>query len=530
MRRRPRPALLALLLLGLALADLAGGSLRPARAADDLKPLREQVLKALDEKDPAKRAKAFEPLASLGDPRALEIAVEGARKAVDLVGRVRADQGKAEKQFEKAVNDAQDLQRLFAEKNDGSPKAAEAYNKRSRKIGKERDTALEALRTLENEYVRVRSLVDAAVNAAGAVLRNVDGGALEGALDYLDRAWLRASDPEEAVRFVDAVGGHPAENARRRIRLAAADAALPSPVRAAAVTHLAGVHDTGLLEAIVGNLALGSDQFPLVAATIRALQVLHVQPGIAPLIRFLAREDIGRLRTDAHEALRSLTGQAHGPYAEPWASWWKDAEAGFRMPPAPSDAASEGPQGKGVTFYGITTFSERILFILDVSGSMDKPSVQDKPQPDRMTSAKKELLGAIFNVGNGHRFNVMVFNHEVLPWQPGMVLATEDMRRKAKEWVEARQPVGGTNIYDALEAGFALSLRATGEPPLDTIFFLTDGTPTAGKVQDPKQILADVAQWNRSARLTVHCIALGEADHEFLRALAKLCGGTFLQR
>lgn len=535
MRRSPASTLLRLLLAALpALGGLGAvhgpAAQREARAAEDLKAVRDAVLKALDDKDPAKRARAFQPLESLGDPKALEIAVEGARKVGDLVGKVRAQQVAAEKQFEKAVNDAQELDRLFAAKNDGSPKAAEAYNKRSKKISKERDAALEALRTLENEYVRVRGLADAAVGAAGAVLRNVDGGALEGALDLLDRAWLRDPQPDVAVRFIDAVGGHSAENARRRIRLAAADAALPSAVRAAAVTHLAGVRDAGLAAAISPYLGLGADQFVLVAATIRALRVLHVEEAIGPLIGFLEREDVGRLRTDAHEALLSLTGQTHGPYGQPWRAWWKDAKDAFRMPPEPSDGPSERPAGKGVTFYGITTFSERILFVLDVSGSMDKPNAADKPQPDRMTAAKKELLGAIFNVGDGHRFNVLMFNHEVLPWQPGMVVASEDQRRKAKAWVEERQPVGGTNIHDALEAAFGLALKTTGEPVLDTIFFLTDGTPTAGKVQDPKAILAEVEDWNRAAKLTVHCIALGEADHDFLRDLAKLTGGTFLKR
>jgi hypothetical protein len=314
------------------------------------------------------------------------------------------------------------------------------------------------------------------------------------------------------------------------VGLAAKDGSLAPRVRAAAVANLSSVNDDSLPQAVLDYLTLGAESFPLVRASIAAATKAHRREAIEPLIAFLGREDIGVLRTDAHEALQSLTGEKHGPYRQPWADWWKQAQGAFRMPDKPVERDRAQPAGKGVTFYGITTFSDRILFVLDVSGSMDKPDAKDKPQPDRLTVAKKELLGAVFNVDDGHRFNVLLFNHEVLPWQPAMVVANEDQRRKAKAWIEARQPTGGTNIHDALEAAFGIALRATGEPLVDTVFFLTDGTPTAGKIRDPKSILEAVKDWNRSAHLTLHCIAVGEADHEFLKALAVLGNGQFLQR
>ncbi|NJN14479.1 MAG: VWA domain-containing protein [Planctomycetes bacterium] len=154
-----------------------------------------------------------------------------------------------------------------------------------------------------------------------------------------------------------------------------------------------------------------------------------------------------------------------------------DGREHFRIGPGPVEEAG----GARVTFYGITTFSDRILFILDVSGSMDKPAQKERPQPDRISVAKKELLGALSLVGDGHRFNVLVFNHEVLPWQPGMVSATEEQRRRAKDWIEERQPVGGTNIHDAL-------VEALQQPPapgmLPIVLFLTDGLPTIGNTSE----------------------------------------------
>lgn len=519
MRRTLLPALLLALLVA-----------APARAADNLKALREGVLKALDEKDPLKRAQAFLPLQAARDPLALEIVVEAQTKAAGLLTRVREAQAKAEQAYEKSINDMLKLEEAFQERNDQSPRATEAFNKAERKISREREKSLGDLRQLENDYVRALALTDAAVATAGKILAGLEGEARLAGLDLLERLWLRAPQGVHALKFVDAVGGLTGDEVARRLVAAAGDGSLPLPTRAAAVTHLGHVKDGRLPECVLGNLNLPPDSFLLVDATIGALRSAHRKGCIAPLIEFLGRTDLGRLRGDAHAALGSLTGQTHGPYKEPWAAWWKEAEAAFVMPPDPQPHSTTGGQGKGVTFYGITTFSDRVLFVLDVSGSMDKPDSKDKPQPSRVEVARKELLGAVFNVTDGNLFNVLLFNHEVLPWQPTMVTATEELRRKAKEWVEPRLPIGGTNIHDALEAAFQIALKSTGKPMVDTVFFLTDGTPTAGKIQDPKLILEAVREWNRSARLTIHCVAVGEADHSFLEELAKIGNGTFLRR
>ncbi len=65
----------------------------------------------------------------------------------------------------------------------------------------------------------------------------------------------------------------------------------------------------------------------------------------------------------------------------------------------------------------------------------------------------------------------------------------------------------------------------------DTIFFMTDGTPTAGKLLDPDRILETVAEWNRTAQLTIHTVAVGdECDAKFLEKLARENGGQFVKR
>jgi Mg-chelatase subunit ChlD len=188
----------------------------------------------------------------------------------------------------------------------------------------------------------------------------------------------------------------------------------------------------------------------------------------------------------------------------------------------------------GITFYGIHILSDRVLFVLDVSGSMDqaaRPGPEGQGGEARIAVARREMAGAVNNLNDGDRFNLILFNHQVLLWQPGkMVESTETTRRQAARWGSEQPPTGGTNIHDALEAAFAMALRVTGRPEVDTILFMTDGRPTAGKVQDPARILEEVRLWNRAARLKIHCVGVGEHDEAFLQALAEIGNGQYVKR
>ena len=46
----------------------------------------------------------------------------------------------------------------------------------------------------------------------------------------------------------------------------------------------------------------------------------------------------------------------------------------------------------------------------------------------------------------------------------------------------------------------------------------------------PARILEAVADWNRAARVTIHCIGVGSHDAEFMQRLAKIGGGEYRKR
>ena len=77
----------------------------------------------------------------------------------------------------------------------------------------------------------------------------------------------------------------------------------------------------------------------------------------------------------------------------------------------------------------------------------------------------------------------------------------------------------GTNVFDTLEA-------ALKDRRIDTIYLLTDGVPTRGRITEPGAILEEIGIQNRLRGVTIHCIAFGE-ESKFLEDLAKQNGGQY---
>ena len=119
-------------------------------------------------------------------------------------------------------------------------------------------------------------------------------------------------------------------------------------------------------------------------------------------------------------------------------------------------------------------------------------------------------------------------------WQNTPV-AAGSMGDQAIAAIRSVQPSGQTNYYDALRSTLGMERASGGWSPRfadtpDTLFFLTDGTPTDGEITKSDELLAWFLERNRLARLRVHVIAMGttDVDVEFLRRFAKSTGGTFV--
>lgn len=511
-----------------------------AQAKDADRPLpgaKSAFRKALRSKEASERARAFDYLRDRTEVEAVGEILWGYRQVEKSAGKLKKQQRVAVKSFDDKANKIEKAKQAFRD-SERSPRDIERFNKATRKLEKEIAKARRDLKNYENDWIRERGLQDSATRALASVLDALAEGDMPEALGYLRTAWLgEDSSADDHVRWMEALSEVKRGEVSDELHRVLSDAELPMSARVAALDALARRGDGKALGRAMGMLKLSRAVSPLIAGAIEALTLFHDKRAIVPLIGFLGRMDIGRLRGDAHAALKSLTGEKHGPYMEPWQSWWQENEKTFKMPPAPVEIVPGSKQKEGVTFYGIQTFSDRVLFVVDVSASMDWALGGKRGEPGgekaKMVTARKELAGAVYNLPNGGNFNVILFNHEVLPWQTGVVEVSEPSKKKCDRWINSVKPAGLTNIHDALAVAFQMVFRTTGEPDFDTIFFLTDGKPTAGKVQTPEKILERVREWVSVSKTQIHVVGIGgdkDIDEDFLTELAKIGRGDYARR
>lgn len=388
-------------------------------------------------------------------------------------------------------------------------------------------------------------LLDACVDAGAAALRREASEDQVRSIDKLIRGLKKAKHGSRllALRMLSRTGSKEALSALmpllERERDPAAISELVREVGALGRTEITPL----LLESYLQH-----ESWYVRSATASSLARLRARDAIPALIEGMYDVD-GRLRTDYRRALTSLTGMDFRTNAELWSRWWRDAESGFVVPAAPAESVTEDDIAAevGVTFFGIETDSQKVLFVLDLSGSMnfsmvprDNPTDErgrefDMPQGDeisRLTAAKRALIKALGGLRDGAEFGLVMYASDVFALRDDMIEMDTKARAEVLEYVDELSATGGTNIYGALDHAFWMIGLEGGdewaEPLVDTIYFLSDGRASVGATTDPDEILSFVEERNRNAGVVIHTIGVsGAQDAYFLRSLAEQNGGTY---
>ncbi|MGE3173191.1 MAG: HEAT repeat domain-containing protein [Planctomycetota bacterium] len=320
---------------------------------------------------------------------------------------------------------------------------------------------------------------------------------------------------------------------------------------------------------------LNDAEWQVQTAAVTACGIVRPQAAVQPLIDLMRQA--GRLRTECSEALFRITGFEFGLDPDRWQEQWNHLMEieGWRIPTDEELAKKAESRAKynelygqkdGLnTFAGIPTSSTYVMFIIDVSGSMDDQVVErEKFQGYRdlkkFTVVKAQLLSAIESLTQDTYFNIVAFASDLDPWRKQLVSANIINREAAKSWVERLAPIGGTEDQELAAAGLMLTDLAKGKtntlkalmypfgidpdnPPkvaftgggkvsiknkLDTVYFLSDGRPSVGKMIDTLEILSEVRRYNEYFKIVFHTIAIGEFQKNFLRDLALQNSGVFI--
>ncbi len=209
------------------------------------------------------------------------------------------------------------------------------------------------------------------------------------------------------------------------------------------------------------------------------------------------------------------------PAAMPHATLLTERHSGERyglmmlVPVDADDGETDDASGTGL--------STETMFVIDVSGSMDGPSIRQ---------ARDALVAALDRLRPGDRFNILKFNNANEVMSGTLLTATPENLTSAKRWVRGLDASGGTEIYAALLR--ALSMMSGGpargdgrrdhdptvDLPASRVILLTDGA-----VGNERQLFERLAQGIGDIRL--HVIGIGFAPNRHLvRKMATLGRGT----
>ncbi|MBN2490170.1 MAG: HEAT repeat domain-containing protein [Planctomycetes bacterium] len=363
----------------------------------------------------------------------------------------------------------------------------------------------------------------------------------ETAPEAQDRALSQVLAALSAARAVDARAGYLEALARiggpavvDAVRDLAAKPSAGAGERIALARAVATLADGTFLPWLVGLLE--APEWAVRAAAIEALRALRDRRAVAPLIGRLEKES-GRLQDDLEEAIEDLTGVRYGIHVALWRKWLAENGDSFEVPPRAAakagEAAGAAKEGGELTsFYGIVTRSRNIVYVLDISGSMNEEAAGNVT---KITRARQELRQAVASLPPKASFNVIFYATAVSRWQRKMLQAGPAATKNLESTLAKIGAAGATNTHGALLD--ALALAGAGGADLryqlhvDTIFFLSDGHPTVGAMTDPQRILEEVRTLNRLRRITIHTVGVGK-DHniDFMRRLAEENGGTYAAR
>lgn len=281
------------------------------------------------------------------------------------------------------------------------------------------------------------------------------------------------------------------------------------------------------------------------AAALRGLRRVGGRKAVEALIGRIPEEE-GRLLEDVVVVLRYLTGVSFHDNIHLWREWWEKERPRYKRPRRRGKVVREGLKvrneslrGNGPGFYGLRTGSHALVYLVDKSGSMNEPASArgvtstGAREETKMDRAKRELIRSVRGLPKGVSINIIAYGDELEPYSRHMVELDDVQRRAIIAWVKSLRAKGKTNIYDAIEMVMeearGRGQRLSKEMVIDTIFLLTDGMPTAGKVTDRKLLASEVHRLNSVPRIVIHTIGIGpDHDRSLLKELSADSQGLYI--
>jgi len=170
-------------------------------------------------------------------------------------------------------------------------------------------------------------------------------------------------------------------------------------------------------------------------------------------------------------------------------------------------------------YFGISISSKKIIFVCDHSSSMNQYVVCSDGIPRaKLDIMKAELKKVVEGLPYDTLINIIIFDASISQMQTDLLSLRGGGRASAIGYIENIPQGRGTNVMGGLDAAFQ-------NQEVDTIFLLTDGHPSTGRITNPADICWEVGRMN-VRNVTIHTIAFGN-ESSFLQQLATENGGLY---
>lgn len=222
------------------------------------------------------------------------------------------------------------------------------------------------------------------------------------------------------------------------------------------------------------NLTLSSRALDDASARVRTVAIANLErlksrPAVLSLIARLEREPRARPKNEILRFLRETSGQDHGLDFAAWRAWAGTLQGPWSTGDVQPVTAPLGETN--VALAGLPMLSDRVTFLIDLSGSMWDTQHGTKTRKQLVDDKLRACLEAL---PGDAQFNVIPYTRAPNAWEKRLVRATRENVARAADWFERCHQHGPGNVFDA-------AVLALEDPEVDTLVILTDGVPTGGR-------------------------------------------------
>jgi len=227
-------------------------------------------------------------------------------------------------------------------------------------------------------------------------------------------------------------------------------------------------------------------------AAIATLGSLRHRSALTAMAERLEREALPRLR----HRLRVELARTLGVDAEFDTAAWLSRAREWRGDLSTSGGQTDVRPHTQAHFSGLPLVSDRIAFLVDLSGSMWSAKVGMHTRKELVDRA---LAAALESLPRGATVQLVPYTGTPIPWESKAVRADAAKLRQALDWFAKRHDNGPGDFLEAFE-------HVLADPEIDSVCVLTDGVPTGGERHDLGLIFDRLLDRNAPRQLAVDAL------------------------